>query len=109
MCLLLRVFLPCGTIFIMTVRMRHTRSHTGNRRSHHALKLVNLAKCAHCAFSIMPHTVCTNCGKYQDRQVIDVLGKLNKKEKKKKERELQNQEKEAALHKGLDAESLSKK
>ncbi len=57
----------------------------------------------------MPHTVCTNCGKYQDRQVIDVLGKLNKKEKKKKERELQNQEKEAALHKGLDAESLSKK
>jgi len=42
-------------------------------------------------------------------QVIDVLGKLTKKEKKKKERELAAQESEAATHKGLDAESLSKK
>jgi hypothetical protein len=40
----------------------------------------------------MPHTVCNNCGKYQERQVIDVLGKLTKKEKKKKEKELAAQE-----------------
>lgn len=42
-------------------------------------------------------------------QVIDVLGKLTKKEKKKKEKELAVQKTEAATHKGLDAESLSKK
>ena len=57
----------------------------------------------------MPHTVCTNYGKYQDRQVNDVLGKLTKKEKKKKEKELAAQEAEASTRKGLDAESLSKK
>jgi len=79
----------------MTVRMRHTRSHTGNRRSHHALKPVLLSKCLHCAYLIRPHTVCINCGKYQGEQVIDVLGKLTKKEKKKKEKELAAQEAEA--------------
>lgn len=79
----------------MTVRMRHTRSHTGNRRSHHALRRVQLAKCRHCGYLIRPHTVCINCGKYQDRQVIDVLAKLTKKEKKKKEKELAAQEEAA--------------
>ena len=93
----------------MTVRMRHTRSHTGNRRSHHALKLVVLTKCIHCTHVIKPHTVCINCGKYQNRQVVDVLGKLTKKDKKKKERELKAQEAEAAQTRGLDAQSLSKK
>ena len=80
----------------MTVRMRHTGSHTGNRRSHHALKVVSLSKCRHCGYMIRPHTVCINCGKYQDRQIIDVLGKLTKKEKKKKEKELAEQEESAA-------------
>ncbi|MDA1334961.1 MAG: 50S ribosomal protein L32 [bacterium] len=93
----------------MTVRMRHTRSHTGNRRSHHGLKAEGLSLCPHCATTIRPHTICQNCGKYQGRQVIDVLKKLNKKEKKLKQKELQAQEAEAQSNKPLDAEALSKK
>ncbi|KKU75722.1 MAG: 50S ribosomal protein L32 [Candidatus Ryanbacteria bacterium RIFCSPLOWO2_12_FULL_47_9c] len=93
----------------MTVRMRHTRSHTGNRRSHHALKVQNIAQCQHCAAPIRPHTVCMNCGRYQERQVVDVLKKLTKKEKKRKQKELAAQEAEAAESKPLDAASLSKK
>jgi len=93
----------------MTVRMRHTRSHTGNRRSHHALRRVNLAKCSHCGNRILPHMVCSNCGKYEGRQVIDVMAKLSKKEKKQKARELQAQEETAAKDKPLDAGDLSRK
>lgn len=72
----------------MVVRMRHTRSKTGMRRSHHALEPAQLSVCSHCSQSVLPHTVCANCGYYKGRQVIDVLAKLDKKERKKKEKEL---------------------
>ena len=52
--------------------MRHTRSHTGNRRSHHALKAVNLSKCSHCGEMHRPHHMCLNCGYYNGRLVIDL-------------------------------------
>lgn len=38
--------------------------------------------------TVLPHTVCANCGWYKGRQVIDVLARLDKKEKKKKEKEM---------------------
>jgi len=66
--------------------MRHTRSHTGNRRSHHALKGVRLSTCKDCGKLTMRHQVCQNCGKYMGRQILDVAGALAKKEKKIKER-----------------------
>ena len=93
----------------MTIRMRHTHSHTANRRSHHALKSPSFTKCGYCGYLIRPHTVCVNCGKYKGRQVIDVMKKLTKKEKKKKEKELKEQETEAKQNKPLDAGELSKK
>lgn len=85
----------------MTVRMRHTRGHTRNRRSHHALKSAPVLNCKKCNEAILPHTACLNCGTYKNNEVIDVLKKLTKKERKNKEKELKEKE--------LNAEELSKK
>ncbi len=79
-------------IVLMSVRMRHTKSHTHNRRSHHALKPVKLSSCAKCHEPILPHRMCANCGTYQGKEIVDVLAKLTKKEKKQKEKELKAQE-----------------
>jgi large subunit ribosomal protein L32 len=67
--------------------MRHTKSHSANRRSHHALKERGLVSCQSCGTSKENHKVCENCGKYKGRQVLDVFAKAEKKEKKRKEKE----------------------
>jgi len=57
---------------LMVVRMRHTRSHTANRRSHHALKAPAISTCAHCGAARRPHHMCLECGYYNGRQVMDL-------------------------------------
>ncbi len=69
----------------MVVRMRHTRAHTRNRRSHHALSGKSYVACADCGAQHLRHHVCMGCGKYRGRQVIDVLAKKTKLLKKKAE------------------------
>lgn len=68
----------------MVVRMRHTRAHTANRRSHHAIETASLTLCKECGSPKAPHVVCSVCGKYKGVQVLDVKGKLEKKAKKEK-------------------------
>lgn len=68
----------------MVIRMRHTKGHTANRRSHHALKSTNFAKCSNCQALKMRHTVCKACGFYRGNKVIDMVKKVEKKQKKAK-------------------------
>lgn len=59
----------------MVIRMRHTKAHTANRRSHHGLKAPNLATCSNCGEFYRPHHMCLNCGFYKGRQVLDLESK----------------------------------
>ncbi len=71
----------------MTVRMRHTRSHTKNRRSHHALAKPALSKDEAGNFHLR-HRMSNASGTYRGRKVIDLSAKLDKKVKKTKEKEV---------------------
>lgn len=68
-------------------KRRHSRSRTGKRRAHDALKPPNIPSsdsgkksehrsekfiCPQCKQVKRPHTVCHNCGYYRGRQVIAV-------------------------------------
>jgi large subunit ribosomal protein L32 len=66
--------------------MRHTRAHTANRRSHHALKARQFSLCESCGAPKMNHRMCLNCGKYKGSVIVDVEKALAKKQTKIKER-----------------------
>lgn len=53
----------------MSVRMRHTRGHTGNRRSHHALKSMSIVKDAETGNFRLPHRVDEVSGTYRGKQI----------------------------------------
>lgn len=62
--------------------MRHTRSHTKNRRSHHALSAPAVTRTE----TGVPHLRhrATKDGHYRGRQVLDVVSKVEKKLTKEK-------------------------
>jgi len=71
-------------LHIMVNRMRATRAHRDNRRSHHALDEARFSKCGHCGAQHKSHTVCMKCGYYNGRQVLNLAAKAEKKLKKAK-------------------------
>lgn len=66
--------------------MRHTRAHTKNRRSHHALENPVLATCTNCGEKHRPHHMCLDCGFYNGRQVLDLAASKEKREKRMKQK-----------------------
>ena len=79
---------------------------------HLFLEEPSLSVCPKCGKTVLPHTVCQNCGYYKGAEVIDVMKKMTKREKKQKEKEMKSQEgKEAkeAPQENTSWESLSKK
>ncbi len=88
----------------MVNHMRHTRSQTGNRRSHHALTAPSLTLCESCGSPTMRHKACINCGKYKKREVMSVYKELTKKGKAPKVEKTENKApKKANKEKVLEA------
>lgn len=54
----------------MVIRMRHTRSHTRNRRAHHGIQGGAVSACPECGAPKMAHRACGNCGVYRGRKVV---------------------------------------
>lgn len=61
--------------------MRHTRSHTKNRRSHHALSKPALTK-DEAGNAHLRHRVSKATGTYRGRKVVDLSAKLEKRARK---------------------------
>ena len=66
----------------MVNRMRATRAHRDNRRSHHALTAARMSKCANCGTLRKSHTLCMSCGWYKGRKVLDLAAAAAAKAKK---------------------------
>ena len=68
----------------MALPIKHHNKHSkGNRRSHHALKKVNLTKCGKCGAPIKSHHMCKACGNYNGRTVVNTGARAEKALKKK--------------------------
>ena len=68
-------------------KKRKTSSQGKQKRSHDALKKIQLSKCPKCGEAILPHNACTICGYYGDNKVVEVESKNDKKIKKEQKAE----------------------
>jgi len=66
----------------MSIRMRHTKGHTGNRRSHHALKDTNIVKDKESGNLRLPHRLDEATGMYRGKQIAPPKTARVSKEKK---------------------------
>ena len=53
-------------------KRRHSKARRDKRRSHDALSAPGLSTCDNCGEPKLPHRVCTSCGHYKGREVIEV-------------------------------------
>jgi large subunit ribosomal protein L32 len=60
------------------------KSKRDKRRSHHGLSLPNLIICPQCKQLVAAHSVCSVCGTYRGKQVLDADKRKRRKERKEK-------------------------
>ena len=53
-------------------KRRHSRTRTRIRRSHDALDAPTISTCSECGEPKLPHRLCSGCGSYKGRSVIQV-------------------------------------
>jgi len=70
----------------MVVRMRHTRAHTKNRRSHHALGKLPIVVDGKTGVAHLRHRASLQTGTYRGRTVIDTVKRVAKKQTKAKKK-----------------------
>lgn len=70
----------------MVNHMRHNRSQTGMRRSHHKLDDVRLSKCSNCGEMHISHALCEKCGYYNGKKIVDMTALVAKKAVKDKKK-----------------------
>jgi large subunit ribosomal protein L32 len=85
-------------------KKRHTKSRRNKRRMHLFLKKPSISICSKCGKNVIPHALCSNCGYYKGKEVVNVFKKLDKREKKMKQKEIESQG-----GKDLSMEKMSKK
>ena len=54
----------------MAVKRRTSKTVKAKRRTHDALKPVNLSVCPNCGAKILPHHMCKECGQYDGKQIV---------------------------------------
>ncbi len=52
-------------------KKKSSRSHTKERRQHHAITQPQLVECPQCHNMKMPHHACSFCGTYDGREVLE--------------------------------------
>jgi len=53
-------------------KRRTSHARQGKRRSHLGIKPLQIQFCPHCEQATLPHRVCSNCGYYQGREVVQM-------------------------------------
>lgn len=52
-------------------RNRLSNARKNSKRAHHAKKPVNVTSCNNCGGAVLPHVICSACGAYGDRIVVE--------------------------------------
>jgi len=60
----------------MPVPFRRTsKTRKAKRRTHQRATMPTTAMCENCGSTVKPHTVCSECGFYKGKQVVEVKNK----------------------------------
>jgi large subunit ribosomal protein L32 len=65
-------------------KKRRSKSKVRSARTHKKTSPVSLKKCSSCGEMKQPHRACLNCGKYKDRQAVNLDKRSARSERKRK-------------------------